>query len=1813
MNMQLDDGRTIDDFEPTVMDMFWVDAFKPKICHEKDILVIAFMATHPEFAEDLSRHIARSPANIVTVEASSQPDDDGFYIVIVEVDRHNQMINELGILLDHIQPLTRIENWYFKPFDYDEYFQWNEENFTETVPQNPEAFDELQVDVYVTAEPDEKEPLTEKTGTYVDIEPDAEDVPENITAFSRSLNKELRKQFSHLVKINQRLLHKFDKMNTDYQYLHRQLKLYQKREKLALMRERQDLQRIRRLEGQLSMLAITNTNPHEVVITGANAAARALTDSETAAAAPSSAMAEAHQRHSTVEMEAPSDTVDLPPEQRSDLESGHEPSGNAVQDGAVTASEHGDDDEVFDLEHPLEAADQPVSDPQPEGAELNPKPGDGDKADAPAETHDSVEDSARLVSSDETQPEEAPSAFALGMTALKQKHYDAAIDHFSSIGADSEEAPRGYYNLAVLYYMRRNFEAANHYAEIAFARGVLSAEQILEFSRSKQQELLTLQNEQESAEHATFESVPSDDNKIQESTADLSRSGDINGTAANDGPGAGMATTADVNRSPAEASDESGPAAGPDPDGDETAGDTEDKAKTDEEQASSEPGGDLDAYYYALGQAALEKGDMATAIEYFSAVEQNAPEAPTSHYYLAILYMRSNQYQKARIQAQKARDLGIARAQKIIDLIAQRANKKKANKKAQTVSAPTKEKSAYPGRKRPVNSEAIDEPMEPAAASVADSVATEDAHADKDRDKAIETAAVPVGSHPIAPVQPAVVAEGPPVIEAQPPTVEAEQPDIDVQAPVMEEPSAEVEMQAPVMEEPSAEVEMQAPVMEEPSAEVEMQAPVMEEPSATVEMQAPVMEEPLAKVEMQAPVTKEPSAEVEMQAPVMEEPPPEAKVGQPAVAAESPVIDAPSPVVEAEKTEVIVEAPVIDVQSPAIETEQPVVEESSPTADQSRPSQQDHRPDDDAAGEENDPDIIDLGDEKSETTEIKPGDLPSMAEGVNAKYGADSKPIGDHRETADGKTDLPPARTPGDAEITGDPARSSVEPAATGKQEEPDPADEEGSLADVYTQLVGSEEENDLIAVSEPGPITDKTRNDSRVPGEAGDTGDFMKSEVPDAASPTAEVKAVPPADEDISVASVKDETPAAAASKAFYEQTRDLQDTRPKSVAAVDPIQKIPEKDAAGKTHRTTVAAGDKLDAPPDVKKDDDWTAPKPDAPDFESMGDLPPVADRSGTLRPEESKPKDEQPVGKDMGKGAKSSAEPDHYALGKRALVKKDYKKAIEHLSAIDNKAPKAPKAHYILGILHYRLKRPEEAASHAQLAMDMGISKARALLNKIKADMLRIVAAKKAAKVQKSDAPAASPVVAAARTPQVKIDKVKEPTAADQKEKAVFSESAADESVAELPAGTDEADFDDSPFLMPGEELSDDLPEFPELGGDLADSYLEQFQVSPLDDDFEVTQTFVASDAHDFFDDEPSDDTDSDASFEALIENNQTESEPTAKEGPKTDADYFALGLADFEKKKYSDALKNLIRAKAENPDQPKIEYSLAVVCLRLKKYEDARQYALNAHRGGVKAARKVLGKIKSLKAAKKAKAAPKTGKAAAGKRTSKAALAAAEAVPAEATAEGQAVDRLSAGAFASEAERGPVDLTDDADLSETTGISETITRDLDDSIVWGPEDFEGEAVFPEDTLSGEEDQPINQGEVMVFDSESEKQDPDEPDSQSNGAADDFDLEATDFDISPPPVDLHSFANQEEVKKYLSLGQKAVDKKDYLRAIKHFTKITELLPKDPLGYYNLAIISYRLNYYTTAKAHAEKALDLGLLASQKILKKIESKQS
>lgn len=78
-----------------------------------------------------------------------------------------------------------------------------------------------------------------------------------------------------------------------------------------------------------------------------------------------------------------------------------------------------------------------------------------------------------------------------------------------------------------------------------------------------------------------------------------------------------------------------------------------------------------------------------------------------------------------------------------------------------------------------------------------------------------------------------------------------------------------------------------------------------------------------------------------------------------------------------------------------------------------------------------------------------------------------------------------------------------------------------------------------------------------------------------------------------------------------------------------------------------------------------------------------------------------------------------------------------------------------------------------------------------------------------------------------------------------------------------------------------------------------------------------------------------------------------------------------------------------------------------------------------------------------------------------------------------------------------------------------------------------------------------------------------------------------------------------------KQFFTDGMAAYQKKDYRPAVEYFRGFVALMPDEPKGYYNLAILHYRLKEYETALVCARRAQGLGGGSAQKIIQKIESK--
>ncbi|MGD8951121.1 MAG: hypothetical protein PVG62_10255, partial [Desulfobacterales bacterium] len=83
------------------------------------------------------------------------------------------------------------------------------------------------------------------------------------------------------------------------------------------------------------------------------------------------------------------------------------------------------------------------------------------------------------------------------------------------------------------------------------------------------------------------------------------------------------------------------------------------------------------------------------------------------------------------------------------------------------------------------------------------------------------------------------------------------------------------------------------------------------------------------------------------------------------------------------------------------------------------------------------------------------------------------------------------------------------------------------------------------------------------------------------------------------------------------------------------------------------------------------------------------------------------------------------------------------------------------------------------------------------------------------------------------------------------------------------------------------------------------------------------------------------------------------------------------------------------------------------------------------------------------------------------------------------------------------------------------------------------------------------------------------------------------------------------DQAAAKQFFADGMAAYQKKEYRTGVEHFRGFVALMPDEPKGHYNLAILHYRLKEYETALDCARRAQGLGGGSAQKIIQKIESK--
>lgn len=105
----LKEGMRAGDLSDMILPLVSVDEFESKI--DDDAIVIGFYVSDHDAAEDLNRFIQRSPVDLLDSEISPAPDQNGNFMVFVEIMNNRSIVDNVMHIVSEIAPLCSIDSW----------------------------------------------------------------------------------------------------------------------------------------------------------------------------------------------------------------------------------------------------------------------------------------------------------------------------------------------------------------------------------------------------------------------------------------------------------------------------------------------------------------------------------------------------------------------------------------------------------------------------------------------------------------------------------------------------------------------------------------------------------------------------------------------------------------------------------------------------------------------------------------------------------------------------------------------------------------------------------------------------------------------------------------------------------------------------------------------------------------------------------------------------------------------------------------------------------------------------------------------------------------------------------------------------------------------------------------------------------------------------------------------------------------------------------------------------------------------------------------------------------------------------------------------------------------------------------------------------------------------------------------------------------------------------------------------------------------------------------------------------------------------
>ena len=104
------------DLKGMILPNISIDEFEPKAGDDLSTIVVAFYLTDKAPADDLNTFIQRGAIDTIDVEVSPSTDENGNYLVFVEMGRNESFLNKFKALISDVTNLSGPQNWRVKTY-----------------------------------------------------------------------------------------------------------------------------------------------------------------------------------------------------------------------------------------------------------------------------------------------------------------------------------------------------------------------------------------------------------------------------------------------------------------------------------------------------------------------------------------------------------------------------------------------------------------------------------------------------------------------------------------------------------------------------------------------------------------------------------------------------------------------------------------------------------------------------------------------------------------------------------------------------------------------------------------------------------------------------------------------------------------------------------------------------------------------------------------------------------------------------------------------------------------------------------------------------------------------------------------------------------------------------------------------------------------------------------------------------------------------------------------------------------------------------------------------------------------------------------------------------------------------------------------------------------------------------------------------------------------------------------------------------------------------------------------------------------------